>query len=486
LQGKTKLSKDEQAELKIIIERITAIMPAAASQWDEANRVIGINTDRLRANIEQQRAMFRIKSAGVIKEWKEEWEGLNAQLKASEHAQRVIGEAADGLAGSFDEQRKFLAEVGSTMGDWLHYQDLMAQSNPAESIAEFNNKLNDLLIALSQGYDAINDYDRVQRELGTTLADGILTLQKSAQAAEELRNANVEVVKSVEDMRTAYEKFFGMKAGEAPTGMKPISPVKAPGEYISPLNQLDIGADIERMDRQIELYRDLANSGRMTVRELQSLWSDYSRMRDVQIQAESDQLLAMGVNADIVAATMADRYRQLNDEMKDIFGEMGQEMTRWAQDTANIMQNAFGHTFFEWMEGRVRGLRGILEGITQDILSMMNRIIAQRAAEKITSALFSAGGTPMPTFPVPELAAAGGMVTRPTLAMVGEAGPEMIIPLEKLRDQKFWSELSGNAGQGDMSVIVNVQTPNPSAFQDSQTQIATQLAAAVQAARRNM
>jgi hypothetical protein len=70
--------------------------------------------------------------------------------------------------------------------------------------------------------------------------------------------------------------------------------------------------------------------------------------------------------------------------------------------------------------------------------------------------------------------------------MVGEAGPEMIIPLEKLRDQKFWSELSGNAGQGDIYVTQNVQTPNPSAFQDSQTQIATQLAAAVQAARRNM
>jgi hypothetical protein len=346
--------------------------------------------------------------------------------------------------------------------------------------------MNDLTIALSQGYDAINDFARVQRDFAEYpgLAEGIRKLQLAEQEAAKLRDANAEVTKSVYDMTAAYERY---QASLRSTSVKPLDrSFKGKGYDPEAFDfAFDPDAEAERMDRQIELYRDLASSGRATVQELQSLWSDYSRMRDVQIQAESDQLLAMGVNADIVAATMADRYRELNDEMKDIFEETGQEMTRWAQDTADAMQNAFGNTFFEWMEGRVGGIRGIIEGITESFLSAMNRMIAQAAAQRLTAALLG-GGTPMPTFPVPELAAAGGMVTRPTLAMVGEAGPEMIIPLDKLKDQKFWSELTGGAGEGDITVIQNVATPNPSAFQDSQAQIATQLAAAVQAARRNM
>jgi hypothetical protein len=481
LKKKGKLSTEQQAELRIVIERLTAIMPAAADQWDEANRVIGINTDRLRANIEQQRALFRVKQADVIKNWKEEWERLNRQLKVSEHEARVV-------ANSYEEMDKFLAQAGSTMGDWIRYQGLLADTNPAESIAELHGEMNDLIIALSQGYDAINDFARVQRDFAEYpgLAEGILKLQLAEQEAVKLREANNAVAASVDKIRTAYEEFFGMRAGAAPTGVTPIGPVKAPGEYISPLDQIDVGAGVERVDRMVKLYRDLASSGRATARELQSLWGDYSRQRDIQIQAESDQLLSMGVNADIVAATMADRYRQLNDEMKEIFEEQGSWMEQWAQATADAMQNAFGYTFFEWLEGRVGGVRGIIEGITESFLSAMNRIIAQAAAQRLTAALLG-GGTPMPTFGAPELALQhGGMVTRPTLAMVGEAGPEMIIPLDKLRDQKFWSDLTGGAGQGDIHVTQNIQTPSPNAFQDSQSLIATQLAAAVNAARRNM
>jgi hypothetical protein len=52
-------------------------------------------------------------------------------------------------------------------------------------------------------------------------------------------------------------------------------------------------------------------------------------------------------------------------------------------------------------------------------------------------------GFNIPTIP---LLAEGGIVTKPTLAMVGEAGTEAIIPLSKM----------GNMG-GGINVVVNVQ-----------------------------
>jgi hypothetical protein len=427
LKKKGKLSTEQQGELKTIIERITAIMPAAADQWDEANRVIGINTDRLRENIEQQRAMFRLKSQDQIKSWKEEWEKLNDELAtfatAKIFTEQLVVKKLDaaGIAG-------FIANVVSGKPVMESFNYSIVDVN--EKLADTHGKMNDLTIALSQGYDAINDYARVQRDFAEYpgLAEGIRKLQLAEQEAAKLRDANVEVAGSVDEITKSYA---------------------------------ELQANINRAGSRVSNMRI---AGGMQMSEA-----------------------GFGKPGEVGSVKLAgDVTGQLIANMSQGMDEMGQEMTRWAQDTANAMQNAFGHTFFDWMEGRVMGLRGILEGITKDILSMMNRIIAQRAAEKIIGAMFSSGGMPLPTFPVPELAAAGGMVTRPTLAMVGEAGPEMIIPLEKLRDQKFWSELTDGSGQGDTSIVVNVQTPSPSAFQDSQSLIATQLAGAVQAARRNM
>ena len=47
--------------------------------------------------------------------------------------------------------------------------------------------------------------------------------------------------------------------------------------------------------------------------------------------------------------------------------------------------------------------------------------------------------------------AAGGVVTSPTLAMIGEAGPEAVIPLDRL------GQLGGG---GNVTIMVNGGDPN--------------------------
>jgi phage-related minor tail protein len=60
---------------------------------------------------------------------------------------------------------------------------------------------------------------------------------------------------------------------------------------------------------------------------------------------------------------------------------------------------------------------------------------------------------------VPALAE-GGVVARPTLALIGEAGPEAVVPLDRAGE-------FGMNGGGDTYVTINVQGGDPQAVVDA-------------------
>lgn len=79
--------------------------------------------------------------------------------------------------------------------------------------------------------------------------------------------------------------------------------------------------------------------------------------------------------------------------------------------------------------------------------------------------------------------AKGGIVDRPTLfpmrrgtGLMGEAGPEAVMPLTRGADGKLGVAASGGAGA---QVVINISTPDVDGFQRSRSQISAQLARAV-------
>ena len=94
--------------------------------------------------------------------------------------------------------------------------------------------------------------------------------------------------------------------------------------------------------------------------------------------------------------------------------------------------------------GGIRGMIGLIKAEINGLISLVNTAIKAIDAIHVTLP-FGMGtiGFNIPTIP---LLAEGGIVTKPTLAMVGEAGTEAIIPLSKM----------GNMG-GGINVVVNVQ-----------------------------
>lgn len=84
----------------------------------------------------------------------------------------------------------------------------------------------------------------------------------------------------------------------------------------------------------------------------------------------------------------------------------------------------------------------------------------------------------------------GGVVNGPVhfpmrggTGLMGEAGPEAIMPLTRGADGKLGVRSSG--GGGSVNVVMNIQTPDAQGFQRSQSQIAAQMSRVLARGNRN-
>ena len=84
--------------------------------------------------------------------------------------------------------------------------------------------------------------------------------------------------------------------------------------------------------------------------------------------------------------------------------------------------------------------------------------------------------------------ASGGIINSPTLfamnggtGLMGEAGPEAIMPLARGADGSL-----GIRGSGGMNVTVNISTPDAQSFAQSQNQVSAMISQALMRAQRNM
>lgn len=103
---------------------------------------------------------------------------------------------------------------------------------------------------------------------------------------------------------------------------------------------------------------------------------------------------------------------------------------------------------FDFFKGYLDFVLGIYKGIFNGIAIIWNNTIG-KLSFKVPSWVPGLGGKGFDVPNIPMLAE-GGIVNSPTLAMIGERGPEAVVPLDRLR----------NTGGGDIYVTVQGGDPN--------------------------
>lgn len=105
----------------------------------------------------------------------------------------------------------------------------------------------------------------------------------------------------------------------------------------------------------------------------------------------------------------------------------------------NAVHGAFS-SFFETIMSGSASAGDAFKALAMDIIRSLQQILAQRLAAQLIGGMFGEGGLiPM---------ASGGIVTRPTAALIGEAGPEAVIPLRSAKG------LGGGTVQQEITVNV--------------------------------
>lgn len=217
--------------------------------------------------------------------------------------------------------------------------------------------------------------------------------------------------------------------------------------------------------------------------------TDRDDIEDLEIASEG---LSDSLNAATATATI---FQQELQKIRDGFAETGREAGQLERVMSVGVRRAF--------DGLVFGgdkLSDVLEDLTRSVVNTFYKnaitpvtdqvggVLAGGVSSLVQGMLAFADGAPFSQGRVVPFAS-GGIVNGPTmfpmrggLGVMGEAGPEAIMPLARGADGKLGVR---GAGGGVTQVVVNVSTPDLQGFQKSQGQIAAQLSRALGRANRN-
>ena len=196
------------------------------------------------------------------------------------------------------------------------------------------------------------------------------------------------------------------------------------------------------------------------------------------------------------ARTMAAAFDAELLRMRDSMIFTGREVNTLSRSIGSGLRGAFDGLIFDGMK-----LSDALKGVAQSIVDTVYNIAMTPVQNALGGALasglnnafsgvfaFEKGGSFAQGRVMPF--ARGGVVSSPTAfamrgatGLMGEAGPEAIMPLARGADGRLGVQTAG--GGRPVNVTVNVTTPDVQGFARSQSQIAAQMARALSRGERN-
>ncbi len=200
---------------------------------------------------------------------------------------------------------------------------------------------------------------------------------------------------------------------------------------------------------------------------------------------------SLGSSAAMVAAFDGEMAR-----MRQTMAFTGREMDSLSRGFSGGLRRAFDGLVFDGMK-LSDALRGVGKAISDTIYSIAMRPVTDAVGGALAQGIAGVMGAFMPfarggAFSQGRVMpfANGGVVSSPVTfpmrggrGLMGEAGPEAIMPLARGADGRLGVQAAG--GGRAVNVVMNITTPDVQGFQRSQSQIAAQVGRALARGQRN-
>ena len=214
--------------------------------------------------------------------------------------------------------------------------------------------------------------------------------------------------------------------------------------------------------------------------------ADIGTMQE-QLQALEAQL---GSSVSMVAAFDGELAR-----MRETMVFTGREVNTLSSGISGGLRKAFDGLVFDGMKLN-DALKSVANTIVDTVYSIamkpvtgaLGGLLAQGVAGVMGAGMpFANGGAFSQGRVMPS--AKGGVVSSPTgfpmrggMGLMGEAGPEAIMPLTRGPDGRLGVQAAGGRA---VNVVMNITTPDVQGFQRSQSQVAAQVSRALSRGQRN-
>ena len=191
LDGKINSNADEQAELNVLMERISSIVPAAVSEWDEYGKVLSLNTDKVYEYMAAEKARLAYINKEQIKSTKKDIERLKKEKEEYDNilnAGKVWAGGSSGYGLSKDQGMRKLT---------------LAEQN------EYASKSADLMAQIT---GATQELDRMTGDsLDKMVTDRIEAQQEEVAARDRFNSMNREQLDAwLKDEQNATDKYLEM------------------------------------------------------------------------------------------------------------------------------------------------------------------------------------------------------------------------------------------------------------------------------------
>ncbi len=182
--------------------------------------------------------------------------------------------------------------------------------------------------------------------------------------------------------------------------------------------------------------------------------------------------------------------------MQKVLGATGQDVATLEKSFSRDLRKAFNGLVFDGVT-LSDALKNVAKTVANAAYNSAMKPVTDQLGKVLTSGI---GGLVENLLPFGDGApftqgrvmpfANGGVVSGPVTfpmrggrGLMGEAGPEAILPLSRGADGKLGVRSEGNGGS--VQVVMNITTPDVEGFRRSQSQIATQMSRALGRSNRN-